>query len=189
MPLEQNFLVSCKSSNFQLVKSHIEAGVDINFKNSACLLNAINGNGSIREKIAIIDLLLEKGAKLHNTSDTFLTFAIRAGDVQLVKYFLDKNISPNQDEGAGLFDAIFNERTEVLFHLLKAGGIITKDIINDIQELGHEIPKCLHQVSFLQEYIKDHSTIVPNTSIDINYVYQHIEPCGLLNPSFLYELS
>ena len=81
------------------------------------------------------------------------------------------------------------ERTEVLFHLLKAGGIITKDIINDIQELGHEIPKCLHQVSFLQEYIKDHSTIVPNTSIDINYVYQHIEPCGLLNPSFLYELS
>ena len=99
MSLEQDFLVSCKSSNFQLVKSHIESGVDVNFKNSACLLNAINGNGTIREKIAIVDLLLEKDAKLYNTSDTFLTFAIRSGDIQLVKYFLDKNISPNQDEG------------------------------------------------------------------------------------------
>jgi hypothetical protein len=166
MLLEQNFLLSCKASNFQLVKSHIEAGVDINFKNSACLLSVISGNGYVREKIAIIDLLLEKGAKLHNTSDSFLTFAVRAGDVYLVKYFLDKNISPNLDEGASLSDAIFNERKEILFHLLKAGGIITKDIINDIQELGHEIPQCLYQVSFLQEYIKDHPLTVQNTSID-----------------------
>ena len=104
--------------------------------------------------------------------------------VQAKRYFLDKNISPNQDEGASLSDAIFNERKEILFHLLKAGGIITKDIINDIQELGHEIPQCLYQVSFLQEYIKDHHFTVQNTSIDIDYVYRHVEPCGLLNLSF-----
>ncbi len=181
----QDFLVACRAGNFQLVRSFVEEGVDIQYKNGACLLSTINGFSTYREKVAIIRFLLENNATLKNTDDTLLTVAVRAQDIKLVKYFLSMGISPNQDDGTGLFEAILNEQTEIFFYLMKAGGIVTKDLIDDMKECGLEVPLCLHQIQFLQGYIHTHPMSQNHNDIDVDYIYQHATPCRLLDKGLL----
>ena len=130
------FLSACKNSNLQICQICLDAGADIDIRESfhkESLLDNLISSGKFTTEVG--DWLIEKGVDVNVMSYysdmSSLSMACLSGNIEIVKYFIDKGLKIRQlkDDNVGTSDlsyAVWGGNYEVVKMLLELGVDLDK---------------------------------------------------------------
>jgi|APCry1669189034_1035192.scaffolds.fasta_scaffold49824_2 hypothetical protein len=187
MDTNEQYLVQCHTANLPNIKDALHRGAELNVENGYCLVAIIQGTGMLKEKKASLDYLLSHGGKIINSTDTLLTWAIKSKNIELVKYFLEKGLKPNNDDGMGIYMAMKNGDEVILSYLFAYGARVTDEVKEYFSMEGGEIPKCIENFSNTQDILLSTISITKASIVDaqqaaLDYTYSHYDDCGTMLP-------
>lgn len=126
-----------RAKDFEMVKYLVNQGANINanvHRESVLCRFALTGN------LKIISFLLENGADIHWCDDRVLSYACSSGNIDVVKYFVEKGLKVASNKNNILFSAVNEKHSSltVIKYLISQGADVHgRDGENAVTHAGY----------------------------------------------------